>query len=93
MSKKPSPKSLPRIKKAELDKKTKLEEGRGMVSQEREGTMWIIVFALAILIVFAILVWAFFSNRSASNSGNDNAESGDASETVEEWGELEYVKD
>ena len=71
MSKKPSPKSLPRIKKAELDKKTKLEEEKGTISQEREGTMWIIVFALAILIVFAILVWSFFSDRSVKTTSDE----------------------
>ena len=52
MSKKTSPKALLRIKKSELEKKTKFEEKNELATQGREGTLWIIVFALAILIVF-----------------------------------------
>ena len=63
MSKKSSPKTLPRIKKAELKKTAKFEEKNSRASQNHEGTMWIIAFAFAMLAVFGLIVWAVFINR------------------------------
>ena len=72
MSQKSSPKSLPKIKKAELDRSTRLEEKADAKNQDKTRKAWIVILAFAILATFGVLVWLVFSGRSDQRINGDN---------------------
>lgn len=72
MPQKSSPKTLPKVKKAELKKPDNFVEDESEASRERSRTLWIIIFAFVILAVFGAIVWLVFSGRSDQKIHGDN---------------------
>ena len=72
LSKESSPKSLPRIKKAELSSPVRTTDAKVKASEERSRVLWIIIFAFAMLAVFGFIVWAITSGRSDGKIHTEN---------------------
>ncbi len=72
MSQTSSPKSLPKVKKAELKRPANFQEAKSEASRDRARTLWIIIFAFVILAAFGVIVWLVFSGRPDQKIHGDN---------------------
>ena len=68
-----SSKPLPRLSQASLPD-AEFNESSSRVSTDGLSTLWIIIFAFAILAVISVVVWAVLSGRSDGKIHGDNIE-------------------